>query len=107
PAGCAVGEGEVVEMRVMVIGATGTLGHRLCLDWAERFECWGTVRAPVDEPVAELLTATRLISGVAAEEPSTLRPALEQAAPEVVVNCVGAVKQAEVGRRPVPAIRIN
>jgi dTDP-4-dehydrorhamnose reductase len=98
---------ETVEMRVMVIGATGTLGHRLCLEWAERFECWGTVRAPVDEPVAELLASTRLIASVAAEEPSTLRPALEQAEPEVVVNCVGAVKQAEAGQEPVPAIRIN
>jgi dTDP-4-dehydrorhamnose reductase len=94
-------------MRVMVVGATGTLGHRLCLEWAERFECWGTVREPVEEPVAELLAPTRLIAGVTAAEPSTIRSALEQARPEVVVNCVGAVKQAEAGQRPIPAIRIN
>lgn len=94
-------------MRVMVIGATGTLGHRLCLEWAERFECWGTVRTPVEDPVAELLASTRLIAGITAEEPSTLRRALEQARPEVVVNCVGAVKQADAGQQPIPAIRIN
>ena len=94
-------------MRVMVMGATGTLGHRLCLEWADRFECWGTVRGPVEEPVAKLLSSTRLIEGVTAEEPGTLRPALEQAKPDVVVNCVGAVKQAEDGQRPIPAIRIN
>ena len=94
-------------MRVMVVGATGTLGHRLCLEWAERFECWGTVRDPVEEPVAKLLASTRLIAGVTADEPSTLRAALEQARPEVVVNCVGAVKQAEAGQQPIPAIRIN
>jgi dTDP-4-dehydrorhamnose reductase len=94
-------------MRVMVIGATGTLGHRLCLDWAERFECWGTVRAPVEDPVAELLAPARLIAGISAEEPDTLRSALETARPDVVVNCVGAVKQAEAGQQPVPAIRIN
>jgi dTDP-4-dehydrorhamnose reductase len=94
-------------MRVLVLGATGTLGHRLCLDWAERFECWGTVRAPVDEPVARLLAATHLITGVAAEQPATVRSALEQAKPDVVVNCIGAVKQAEAGQRPAPAIRTN
>jgi dTDP-4-dehydrorhamnose reductase len=94
-------------MRVMVIGATGTLGHRLCLDWAERFECWGTVRAPVEDPVAELLAPARLIAGISAEEPDTLRSALERARPDVVVNCVGAVKQAEAGQHPIPAIRIN
>jgi dTDP-4-dehydrorhamnose reductase len=94
-------------MRVMVIGATGTLGHRLCLDWAERFECWGTVRAPVEDPVAELLAPARLIAGISAEDPDTLRSALETARPDVVVNCVGAVKQAEAGQQPIPAIRIN
>lgn len=94
-------------MRVLVLGATGALGHRLCLDWAERFECWGTVRAPVDEPVAELLASTHLIAGVAAEQPGTVRAAVEQAKPDVIVNCVGAVKQAEAGQRPVPAIRTN
>ena len=94
-------------MRVMVIGATGTLGHRLCLDWAERFECWGTVRAPVEDPVAELLAPVPLITGISAEDPDTLRSALERARPDVVVNCVGAVKQAEEGQQPIPAIRIN
>jgi dTDP-4-dehydrorhamnose reductase len=94
-------------MRVMVIGATGTLGHRLCLEWAERFECWGTVRTPVEDPVAELLAPARLIAGINAEEPGTLRSALERARPDVVVNCIGAVKQAETGQRPIPAIRIN
>jgi dTDP-4-dehydrorhamnose reductase len=94
-------------MRVLVLGATGTLGHRLCLQWAERFECWGTVRSPVDQPVAELLASTHLIAGVAAEQPGTVRAAIEQARPDVVVNCVGAVKQAEAGQRAVPAIRTN
>jgi dTDP-4-dehydrorhamnose reductase len=106
-AGFGVADRETIEMRVMVVGATGTLGHRLCLEWAERFECWGTVREPVEEPVAKLLAPTRLIAGISAEEPGTVRSALEQARPEVVVNCVGAVKQAETGQRPIPAIRIN
>ena len=94
-------------MRVMVIGATGTLGHRLCLEWGERFECFGTVREPVPKPVAELLSATTLIADVTADNPESLRPALEQARPDVVVNCIGAVKQAEAGQQAIPAIRIN
>jgi dTDP-4-dehydrorhamnose reductase len=91
----------------MVVGATGTLGHRLCLEWGDRFECFGTMREPVPEPVAELLAATTLIAGVTADAPESLRPALEQARPDVVVNCVGAVKQAEAGQQAIPAIRIN
>jgi dTDP-4-dehydrorhamnose reductase len=94
-------------MRVLVLGATGALGHRLCLEWGERFECTATVRRPVAEPVAELLAATRLIAGVSAGDPQSLRPAFEQASPDVVVNCVGAVKQVEAGQQPIPAIQIN
>lgn len=94
-------------MRVLVLGATGTLGHRLCLDWGERFECFATVRGPVEEPVSELLAATHLITDVVAEEPGSLRSAFDQAQPDVAVNCVGAVKQAEAGQQPVPAIRTN
>jgi dTDP-4-dehydrorhamnose reductase len=94
-------------MRVMVVGATGTLGHRLCLEWGDRFECFGTVREPVVEPVGELLAATTLIAGVTADAPESLRPALERAKPDVVVNCIGAVKQAEAGQQAIPAIRVN
>lgn len=94
-------------MRVLVVGATGTLGHRLCIEWGERFECFGTVRAPVAERVSDLLVSTTLIPGVTAEQPDSLRPAFERARPDVVVNCIGAVKQAEAGKRAVPAIRIN
>ncbi|TMK75667.1 MAG: SDR family oxidoreductase [Actinobacteria bacterium] len=94
-------------MRVLVVGATGTLGHRLCLEWAERFECFGTGREPVAAPVADLLAGVTLIDGVSAERPESLGTAFQRARPEVVVNCIGAVKQAEAGQQAVPAIRIN
>jgi dTDP-4-dehydrorhamnose reductase len=90
-----------------VVGATGTLGHRICMEWAGRFECFGTVREPTPEPVAKLLAPATLIPGVTAEDPVSLRPAFEKVKPEVVVNCIGAVKQAEAGQQAVPAIRIN
>jgi len=94
-------------MRVLVVGATGTLGHRLSLEWAERFECYGTGREPVAAPVADLLAGVTLIDGVSAERPESLGTAFQRARPEVVVNCIGAVKQAEAGQQAVPAIRIN
>jgi dTDP-4-dehydrorhamnose reductase len=94
-------------MRILVVGATGTLGHRLCMEWGDRFDCFGTVRRPVAAPVADLLAATTLIPGVTAEDPESLRPALEEAKPDAVVNCIGAVKQAESGQQAIPAIRIN
>jgi dTDP-4-dehydrorhamnose reductase len=94
-------------MRALIVGATGTLGHRVCMEWAERFECFGTVREPAAEPIAELLGSTTLIAGVTAEQPESLRPAFEQAQPDVVLNCIGAVKQAQAGQQAISAIRTN
>lgn len=97
----------MAEMRVLVTGATGTLGHKLCQLWSERYECWGTVRRPIDEDLHEAIGAPRLIEGVDAFDTEEVRAAVERAEPDVVVNCIGAIKQVEDGRQPIPAIRIN
>ena len=93
---------------VLVLGATGMLGHKLMQRWADRYECTGTVRVPEPAPaLAELLGAERLRGGVDATEPRSVAAAIDAAGAEVVVNCIGVVKQAEAATDPVPSIRIN
>ena len=94
-------------MKVLIAGATGTLGHKLCQLWAERFECAATVRGELDPSLGGLLGSPELIGGVDALDGATLSAAVERARPDVVVNCIGAVKQVESGQHPLPAIRIN
>jgi dTDP-4-dehydrorhamnose reductase len=44
---------------------------------------------------------------VLAEEPGTVSKAIEASGADVVVNCIGVVKQADAARDPIPSIRIN
>jgi len=94
-------------MRVLLTGATGTLGHKLCQLWSDRYECWGTTRRKVDEETRTAIGSPTLIADVDAFQIDSVETAVGQVEPDVVVNCIGAVKQVEAGQLPIPAIRIN
>jgi dTDP-4-dehydrorhamnose reductase len=91
---------------LLVLGGSGMLGHELWRTCAERFDAYASVRS--DEPggpVAEVLDPDRIVPGVRAEDPRTIARALDATQADVVVNCIGIVKQAVDD--PEPAIRVN
>jgi dTDP-4-dehydrorhamnose reductase len=94
--------------RVLVVGGSGMLGHKVvqCLD--ARFDTWATVRG--ERPggaVARVLPAERMIGGVRAEDPVSVARALDTARPDAVINAAGIIKQAEAAKAAVPSIRVN
>lgn len=91
--------------RVLVLGVSGMLGHRVWLELRERFEAWATVRG--DRPgTSELLAGGRILTAAAEDFPSVI-DALDVARPDAVVNCVGIVKQRPEARDPLASIRVN
>ncbi len=94
--------------KVLVLGATGMLGHKLVQRLAGRFDVCGTVRGEAAEYRKHPALATaRLLSGLAMEDVDSLRRALDSAHPNVAINCVGIVKQLKEAKNPLAAIRIN
>src|SRR3954454_4006975 len=80
--------------RVLVLGATGMLGHRLWSHCAERFDATATIRADaIPAAAAGLLDPDRTITGLRIGDPQALERAVRSSRPEVVVNCIGMVKQ--------------
>jgi dTDP-4-dehydrorhamnose reductase len=80
--------------RVLVLGATGMLGHKAWQVLAERHECWATIRGEApDGPAAAVLDPARTIGGVSVEDRAGVARALDATGAEVVVNCIGVVKQ--------------
>ena len=57
--------------------------------------------------MTEVLDPERIVPGVRAEEPRTIARALDETRPDVVVNCIGIVKQAARGDARSPSIRVN
>lgn len=95
-------------MRVLVIGATGMLGHKLVRHWKERFEVIGTVRRSLnslgdDDPFAGI----RLIGGINVEIFATVEYVVRDLAPDVIVNAAGVIKQLPSSKNVIRTLTIN
>jgi dTDP-4-dehydrorhamnose reductase len=94
--------------RILVLGASGMLGHKLASRLSAEFAVAGTIRDRQPTLVLRrVLPGIRIYPNVDAEDTETLRAAIADWAAAVVVNCIGIVKQAKAASEPVPSIRIN
>lgn len=95
-------------MRILVLGASGMLGNAMLrvMSAQEAWSVFGTVR---DVATALQAAAPRavLIPGVHADQPDSLLAAFAQARPNVVINCVGLIKQLSNAEDPLVAVPIN
>ena len=96
-------------VRILVLGAAGMLGHTVFRYFARdaRFAVTGTVRSADSRALlpAELRGALR--DGVDVDQWSTIERAFAEVRPDVVINCVGVVKQLASAADPLTAIPIN
>jgi dTDP-4-dehydrorhamnose reductase len=85
------------ETRVLILGGAGMLGHKLAQVLGPKYRVFATFRDQqsmcVGRNVIRLLDADRLIAGVDAVNFASVSKAVEVAAPDVVINCIGIVKQ--------------
>lgn len=83
-------------MRILILGATGMLGHKLCqLLPRDGFDVVGTVRR-ADNPTArwpDIFGRCRIVTDVDVLDERRLDAVVREVDPAVIVNCVGIVKQ--------------
>jgi dTDP-4-dehydrorhamnose reductase len=106
----AGGRGAGRTRTVLVLGAAGMLGHALFSLLSERddLEVFATARATagLDRWFPPALLE-RIRGGVDAERFDTVLQVLEAVRPDLVVNCVGVIKQLPAGKDPVVSIAVN
>jgi dTDP-4-dehydrorhamnose reductase len=96
-------------VRVLILGVTGMLGSAVyrTLSQDSAFEVWGTLRsAGALRHFAEQDRA-RLQCGVDVLDQDALVGVLERIRPDVVINCVGLIKQLADAQDPLSALPIN
>jgi dTDP-4-dehydrorhamnose reductase len=95
--------------RVLILGASGMLGHTALRLFAASpgFETHGMVRSPESLSLLPGAVRARVRLGTYAENPDHLAQALASVRPDVVINCVGVVKQLAEANDPLTAIPIN
>jgi dTDP-4-dehydrorhamnose reductase len=84
------------------------LGHKLLQRLRTHFEVAGTIREP--EPNAELrrvLSNVKLYPEVAANNLASLGRAIDEWGAQVVLNCIGIVKQRPAAKDAIPSIAVN
>lgn len=95
-------------MRILILGGAGMLGHKLWQLAKERFSCWVTLRsAGAEGSCAELFDPARTIGGVDVYNTDTVVRAVAIARPQVIVNCIGIVKQLQAAKDPVASLTVN
>lgn len=70
-------------------------------------QVWGTVRSSAARRFFPDQRVSRIISGIDVENPDVLARVFETFRPEVVVNCIGLVKQLAEADDPLSALPIN
>lgn len=94
-------------MRVLIVGAGGMLGYTLYrfLSEAPSLQVSGTLRTPL--PPGSPGSTDMLHEGIDVTDQAALETLVRRLSPDVVINCVGLVKQLESANDPVAAIELN
>jgi dTDP-4-dehydrorhamnose reductase len=96
------------DVRVLILGGSGMLGHKVWQHFQDRFVTFATVRE-LRGPFARLGARdnSRIIRGISAEDASVLERVFADVQPQVVVNCIGIVKQDKSAKDPIASITVN
>ncbi len=95
-------------MIILILGATGMLGHKLLQNLSRENEVYGSLRSyPKSEVVNRFLHNFNLIKDVDAFSIGSVKKALTLVKPEVIVNSIGIVKQLPEAHDPIKSITIN
>lgn len=96
-------------MRILVLGASGMLGNAVLrvMDEKPGWEVFGTVRSTNLSRFFSDKISQRLITGCDVENHDALVKVFAQVRPNVVINCIGLIKQLADADDPLQAIPIN
>jgi len=95
-------------MELLLLGATGMLGHKLLQILSGQFSVVGTIRGDVAKHLNHPILKPDLLKGhVNADNISTVEKTIIECKPDVVINCIGIVKQLPAAHDPLSSIAIN
>ena len=95
-------------MRVLILGGGGMLGHKLWQVFRDRFETWVTFRTGYRDCARYgLFEEARTVGDIDAFDPDSVVRALITVRPDVVINCIGIIKQLPTAKDPIVSLTVN
>ncbi|PHM16480.1 MAG: NAD(P)-dependent oxidoreductase, partial [Sulfuricurvum sp. PD_MW2] len=96
--------------RILIFGVTGMLGHTLFKEMSKNtdFEVFGTTRhASGLEKYFSKNELSRIRDNVDADNFDTIMRATASIQPDIIINCIGIIKQLPIAQDPLTAITVN
>lgn len=96
-------------MKILVLGITGMLGNAVFRTFQadDQHETWGTMRSHAALQYFEPQSHARVITGLDVLDQDALAATLARVRPELVINCIGLIKQLSDANDPLTALPIN
>lgn len=99
----------MADQKILVLGASGMLGNAVYRLFATSpgYAVVGTVRSASSKIVLPDGAQGELLAGVDVDQADSLVAAFEKVRPDIVINCVGLVKQLAAANDPLVTLPIN
>lgn len=95
-------------MKILILGGAGMLGHRLWLNLSQVHETWATVRGDAYQfPDIPEFPRKYIRPHIDALILDQVRDAIASVQPDLVINCIGLIKQVALVNDPLSSISIN
>jgi dTDP-4-dehydrorhamnose reductase len=95
-------------MKILILGGTGMLGHRLWLNLSQAHETWVTVRGDASQfPDIPEFPRKYIRPHIDALFVDQVRDAIASIQPDLVINCIGLIKQIPLANDPFSSISLN
>jgi dTDP-4-dehydrorhamnose reductase len=95
-------------MKILILGASGMLGHKLVQSWKDRFEVWAAIRGKfAGYEKYGIFDKGRTIENIDARDFSTIEAAVKTVRPDVVVNAIGIIKQLPNAKNTILTLTVN
>lgn len=96
-------------MKILILGGSGMLGHRLWINLSKHHETWVTVRSERNSfPAYPEFPNKYVRTNVDALNFDSIIRSLASIQPDLVINCIGLIKQqGHIAKDPIYAISIN
>lgn len=94
-------------MRVLILGATGMLGHKLWFSLSENHEVIGTFRENDLGLLAFCDNSRKLIGNIDVWDQLSVKSIIQNIKPDAVINCIGIIKQLDTAKEYKTSIYIN
>lgn len=94
--------------RILILGVSGMLGHKLFMELSKdlNLDVYGTKRTVDSDSFGGKFTA-KIRGGVDGDNFDTIIRALASIQPDIVINCIGLIKQTPLANDPLSAIIVN